>query len=261
MSSLPVICINLDRRPDRWKQFNSQPGLQGVTVERYPAIDGQTISFLTDARISPETRLRIESKSRRSHSEINTSGAIGCSLSHYFIWSKLQSPFTLICEDDTQLPPGFLRKVESLLATIPETVDLWILGWRAAGSQVNGRTLEGSWQHPPPFWGTNCYVIRKTAVPKLTAEFFPIESHLDRYFQVQDKLGHIQLAIYKGLQVPVFGSGTDIQLHACTLCNLPDDLREENLMIINKYFLYGLFAYAFGVTFFLGFRNKDGKPS
>ena len=181
--SFPIVCINLAKRPDRWNQFSTQPGLPS-SLKRFPAVDGRALSIAEDTRISPETRLRIQIKKRRSHGEINTPGAIGCSLSHYSIWTQLtDSPFTLICEDDTRLSPFFLKLVESYLPTLPESADLWILSWRTFTAQTHGKPFAGPWQTPPPFWGTNCYLLRKSSVPKLTANFFPIESHLDRYFQ------------------------------------------------------------------------------
>lgn len=259
--SFPIVCINLDRRPDRWKHFSTQPGLPPSSLQRFQAVDGTTLSIAKDPRISLETRLRIQAKKRRAHGEINTPGAIGCSLSHYNVWtSKLtDSPFTLICEDDTILTPFFLKLVETFLPTIPESADLWILSWRTYTAQKQGTPLTGLWETPPAFWGTNCYLLRKTAVPKLTAEFFPIESHLDRYFQNLHSLGKLQLVTHKNVCTKILGSGTDIQLYPCSLCNLPEDLNDEDLMITNKYMMYGLFAYAFMITLFLGLSRKNGS--
>ena len=35
-----IICINLDRRPDRWREAQEQFKKAGITVERFSAVDG-----------------------------------------------------------------------------------------------------------------------------------------------------------------------------------------------------------------------------
>ena len=42
---LPMFCINLDRRPDRWQSFQSHPGVRrlGSQIKRWSAVDGKNI--------------------------------------------------------------------------------------------------------------------------------------------------------------------------------------------------------------------------
>lgn len=260
---VPVFCINLDRRPERWQLFSEQPGVKGVDIIRFPAVDGKSLS-LQDSRISPETRIRILSKTRRSHAEINTLGAIGCTLSHLSVWKRFQteyrdSEFCIVLEDDAQIPQGLFLAVNRLLPTLPVSLDIWCLGYNLRND--SSVQFQGPWSIPLSFWGTSAYVLRKSAIPRLQEQLLPIECHLDQYLCTQQILGRVRIAIHANIHLANLPSGTDIQLERCSLCNLPDNIEKEGLVITPKLLVYGLFAYAFGMTLFLGLQRNGGYPS
>jgi GR25 family glycosyltransferase involved in LPS biosynthesis len=260
--SIPVFCINLDRRPERWTFFSKQPGLTGTDVKRHSATDGQTLSA-QDARISPETRRRILTKRRRAHGEINTLGAIGCTLSHIAVWDRFlkeypEAEFAIVLEDDAAVPKGAFAFIETWAPQMPTEADIWILGYKAYNTELTH--VKEPWLSPTSFWGTSAYVIRKSAISRVKGEIFPIESHLDRYFCSQQALGRLNLVVHPHLRFANLMSGTDIQTEKCDLCNLPDSFQDEGLTVTNKYMVYGLFAYAFAITLFLGL-TRNGRSS
>ena len=120
--TLPLFCINLDRRKDRWTRWTSQPFYTEYKerILRVSAVDGATLDTLSDPRISLETRARISIKgARRRHGEINSAGAVGCTLSHRIVWERFlaefpEEPYALVLEDDVEVPADLQTKVQVL---------------------------------------------------------------------------------------------------------------------------------------------------
>ena len=78
IQSIPCMCITLERRKDRWKRFQDQPGLRGLDVKRFIGVDGKTLDYMNDPRISTMTKRTIKLHQKRSHSDIDTVGGVGC---------------------------------------------------------------------------------------------------------------------------------------------------------------------------------------
>lgn len=109
-----IYCINLDRRPDRfhnaWRQFRKF----GMYVQRYPAIDKQTLS----------------------HNGKISTGELGCGMSHYNIIKKCKenkSKNVLVFEDDVMLREDFLEIFNNTIGRVPEW-DMLFFG----GNHVGG---------------------------------------------------------------------------------------------------------------------------
>jgi len=116
--------VNLDGRPEKWlnhqqKCFDAQLS----NVRRFSAIIGSeaskewvnTIFTLTANFVGPNK---------------NTSGIVGCALSHYNLWKEIQTEPTLIMEDDVTFLPGFVDRMGVLLQDL-ETInwDIVFLGF------------------------------------------------------------------------------------------------------------------------------------
>ena len=108
-----VVCINLDRRPDRWRRF-----AEGLPADwpwpmpiRIPAIDGQRV--------------------RHPDHWTSGGGAWGCYRSHLqIIESALNDAVRsiLILEDDALFPPGFTARALDWLRTVPADWQMLYLG-------------------------------------------------------------------------------------------------------------------------------------
>lgn len=133
-----AVCLNLDRREDRWanaeKIFESWP----IDVERMPGIDG--------------TKLGLESlvdgltwSSTAGDGNIITDrvkvGAIGCALSQMFCFKyakQLKLNNFLFLEDDITVKENFLEEFDKATEQVPDDWDVLYLG----GSHLFGQNLE-----------------------------------------------------------------------------------------------------------------------
>jgi len=107
-----IVCINLDRRPDRWRRIQAELARHGFEpVERFPAIDGEVV----------------EKPVHWTH----TAGAYGCLLSHVQVVSEARdsgAPNVLIFEDDAVLDPEFENKFARFIKEMPGDWDILYFG-------------------------------------------------------------------------------------------------------------------------------------
>jgi len=256
LKSIPIFCINLDKRPERAAAFQSQEGLKELNIKRFSAVDGLTLEISKNSLISNQTKYNILNNTRRSHGEINTPGAIGCSLSHFNVWKKFletKAPYCLVLEDDAMIPKGFAEIIANASKALKELkrFDVWLLSYRLYEPQTI--PLTQTWKSPIYFWGTSSYIISRRGVEALSEGFFPIECHLDKYMSLKNGLGHATVVIHKDIKMRNIYYGSDIQLHPCSLCNLPDDIGDQ--MILSK----SLCAVVTGVILMILFvSTKNG---
>lgn len=149
-----VVCVNLDRRPERWARF--QANKKAVEwpfkeVERFRAVDGNKVP--TPGRW------------------ISGGGAWGCMQSHRRILEDCLLDgvkSVLVFEDDAWFPPEFAEGVRRFFERVPDDWDCVMLG----GQHINiGRS-------PPPVANlgvvrcvncqrTHAYGLREKAIEKL----------------------------------------------------------------------------------------------
>jgi GR25 family glycosyltransferase involved in LPS biosynthesis len=107
-----IVCINLDRRPERWQRMQAQLARHGIHhVERFPAVDGNTVT--------------------KPAGWTHTAGAYGCLLSHVEVIREAQrskARSVLIFEDDTVLDPDFQNKFDSFSNEVPDDWDMLYFG-------------------------------------------------------------------------------------------------------------------------------------
>ena len=106
------ICINLDRRPERWEQMHAkfeQCGIEGV--RRFAAVDGQQTIVPAGWSDSP--------------------GAYGCLRSHLEVIEearRLGTPRVLLFEDDAALDPQIQEKFKQYFQQLPHEWDMLHFG-------------------------------------------------------------------------------------------------------------------------------------
>lgn len=102
MSVIPIYCINLDSRPDRWSKFQNQIIDQKIKVVRFSAIKNDQFPHFGVAD---------------SHKNIIEIG-------------KMEGhPFICILEDDVHLCKNFFAELQETIASAPEDWHLIYLGW------------------------------------------------------------------------------------------------------------------------------------
>ena len=106
------VCINLDRRPERWRRMEERFIQCGIlSVIRFAGIDGQSLQ-------TPATWPY-------------SSGHYGCLQSHLAILRLAREnevPVVLIFEDDCIFDPEFNQKFASCMKQVPADWDLLFLG-------------------------------------------------------------------------------------------------------------------------------------
>jgi glycosyl transferase family 25 len=105
------VCINLDRRPDRWGKCSSEFARHGLCVSRIPARDGQELRVPSTWRYGP--------------------GAYGCALSHLDAVSEARDRgyrSVLVFEDDVELHEEFVSLFEQFASELPTDWDAAFLG-------------------------------------------------------------------------------------------------------------------------------------
>ena len=252
---IPVFCINLDRRPERYDLFTKQRGVAELKIQRVSAVDGTKINPVKSPYISNQTKINILHKTRRSHGEIDTIGAIGCSLSHYSVWKRFletDSAYCLVLEDDAQIRSGLAELVKEASVSAP-VFDVWLLSYKLYDKTLlpvpAGPSPKG-WKSPVNFWGTSAYIVSRAGAKRLMEDFFPIECHLDKYMCLKQLLGKLQIVVHPTFKTYTLPYGTDIQLNKCSLCNYPDDFNHG--ILVKKYMLVAPITYGLIITLLFG---------
>lgn len=239
--------INLDRRPDRWERFVSQPGIATLgklyTVERFSAVDGKTINVETDERISMRTKRNIKFRTRRTHEDIDTVGAIGCYLSHVQIWREFVASgaqAVMVLEDDALIPANFLDMLNTCSTALSQVSDvqktLWSFSTPHSFFERNQNTYrEGAWvcNVATPTTG---YILFRGAAEILLANCFPIDNHVDLMMYQATQLGYITTIHHPSLllkQVAFKRGDSNIQENKCTLCDVPTRPEQKGFMILS----------------------------
>jgi glycosyl transferase family 25 len=138
------VCINLDRRPERWKRMESRFSEFNLwPVERFSAVDGAKVQIPVSWPESP--------------------GAYGCLQSHLAIVQRARAQrreSVLIIEDDVMFDERFHDRFQELVRNLPENWDMLFFGCLhhdQPSPVANGiGKLRGS-------FSTFMYAIRQTA--------------------------------------------------------------------------------------------------
>ena len=234
-----IFVINLDKRPDRWKNFekNAQK-VDFTTYTRFSAIDG--------SRLVPTEQLqRIFDNNDYNMRE----GMVGCALSHLKLYCKLiedniHSAYCIL-EDDIQFIPDFKKKLKELVSSLPENWDMCYLGhhlWpQYRTSQffdINKTAVAEKWDTAKSLkysmGGTGGYLISKKGAKKLL-EFIEKTGMTNGIDTVQQKSADT-LNIYYSNPHLIFSecaddhpnTDTDIQRNFKSL-TIPIDTRYENI--------------------------------
>ena len=117
------VCINLDRRPERWQRMQAEFARHGVEdVRRFSAVDGSTVQLPANWK--------------------HTAGAYGCLLSHIAVVQEareLGHKSVLIFEDDAVFDPEFEIKFGSFVEQVP-------FDWDISTASLSSSPRRTSWK-------------------------------------------------------------------------------------------------------------------
>jgi GR25 family glycosyltransferase involved in LPS biosynthesis len=240
VEDLPCYCISLARRPDRWVRFSTQPGVAKLPkLERLDGVDGKLIDVKNDDRINPFTKRNILNHTRRSHEEIDSTGAIGCALSHRAAWQKfLESgaEYALIMEDDAAVPNGFVEQLNNMLETDKElrkkTFDMLV--FTRVKRFRKGHPTNSGFAPVDGFVLAHAYILNRRSAQIFFDKCIPISHHIDFYMSIQAYMHGLTVLGSKMLIMPQAGQRSDIQtMTQCKMCDTPTDWFKNNKMIPN----------------------------
>jgi GR25 family glycosyltransferase involved in LPS biosynthesis len=189
---IPIFVINLDDDIKRWEFIKHQLNyLKSLNYQRVSAEDMRKpnmTELYKDDRISLYTKFTIQKKHRCDHKQIDRTGAIGATLSHYKIWRKMiddNIPMAIIIEDDMHLMSNFYNILEKEIEKYNKEFDILNLGYL----KNHYSDVDNSKFH----FGTGCYVVTKEACEILCKYVFPIETHVDAYLFLLNHFGYIRM--------------------------------------------------------------------
>ena len=239
IESIPAFCITLERRPDRWRRFQDQSGIDRLNVKRFLGVDGQKLDIKNDDRISLFTKRNIISKSRRSHEELDSAGGVGCALSHIAIWQWMvdnNQEVCLILEDDAIIPPDFVEKVdgcinESKVLQDPKKWDMWLLGGTVQGlTQIPNET---NVTRVGTFFSFYSYVMTLHGAKRLLKSVYPIQGHIDVWTSIYNYVNDFRIVYCLNLNIKHNSKvQTEIQTSkTCDICDVDSGYSKTHTMV------------------------------
>jgi GR25 family glycosyltransferase involved in LPS biosynthesis len=241
--NVPAYVISMKERPERWKRFTEQPSVDQLKHMRYSrAVNGKRLDYKTDPRISVRTRLNIFRNYRRSHHEIATLGAVGCSLSHIEVWKKFiksGNKYCLVLEDDAIIPESELEHVNELISKLPSGWGVWILGCYKPNLVYEPYSVK-PWNRVYKFTASHAYLLTREAAIKLLKDALPVESHVDHYIGDSSVLNGTLVLQHPEVQIEFFqekltsaskpttadSNTSQHKKSGCPVCKSPDDLNQ-----------------------------------
>ena len=137
---MKAYCINLRRRTDRWAFMSAQFKSLGLAVDRFEAIEGDSLSPAVVGAKRP--------------------GGIACTMSHLAIIKEARRrgyPAVILFEDDAVLCKDFNQRLELFLSLAPADWDILFLGIDSITDEILitqyvYKLLNG--------WTTHAYILR-----------------------------------------------------------------------------------------------------
>ena len=262
IDTIPAFCITLDRRLDRWKRFQDQPGIQGLNVKRFLGVDGKKIDYMNDSRITLLTKRNIATRTRRSQEELDSVGGIGCALSHIAIWQWMvdnNQEICLVFEDDAMVPPDFMEKANTCISKSnimknSKQWDLWTLSHVVEDpTEIPEEPAASGLFQVGAFALTHGYVITRSTAERFLKDAYPIHCHIDFWMSIYCFYHKMRIVSCKDAQLTQNGSTTDIQNeNGCAICEVPPDFYKTHRLVthtdwtisqMSKAVCIGLVAY------------------
>lgn len=238
VDDIPMVCISLDRRPDRWAAFQKYAQAAGLEVQRISAVDAKTLDAVAHPAVSVGTAHNIKFKTRRGHHEIDTPGAVGCSLSHFKVWEIARdggAPAVVVFEDDAPVIPDFKPRLARVLADAPPHWDIIQFQLTDWGNGVTGcKPIPGAepWQNCTALMGSYAYIISRDGARKMLEKAYPIELHVDAYMAYMARLEHIKMLWHPLIDIPGPEMDSDIMHGVQAILNVPTNMAKHGVVAL-----------------------------
>lgn len=250
VDEIPMVCISLDRRPDRWATFQRYATAAGLNVQRLSAVDAQTFDAVNHPAVSLGTAHNIRFKTRRSHYEIDRPGAIGASLSHFKAWEQLResgAPALIVFEDDAPVIPDFKARLSRVLQELPaqwDIIQFQLTYWESGITGCDPIPGQEPWQLCDALQGAYAYMISQEGARKMLARAYPIELHVDAYMAYMSKMGYIRMLWHPLIDIPGPDLDSDIDHGFMGVMGVPTDMKKAGVVALSEKGVWGLVTMA-----------------
>jgi glycosyl transferase family 25 len=241
-ANIPIVCISLDRRPDRWRVFEAAAKDAGIVTQRVSAVDALSFVAHEHPSVSLGTAHNLYYGVRRSHYEIDKPGAVGCSLSHFRVWEDCvasNKPAVVVFEDDVILPRDLTHRLDTVLAAAPAEWDVIQLQLTAYNDGITGCAADASltqpWQKCMSLMGTYAYIVSRRGAERLLKRAYPIELHVDAYMAYMARLGHIRMIWHPALDLTTHAGDSDINHGGGSILDVPTDMEDEGMLALRQF--------------------------
>lgn len=251
LTDVPMVCISLERRPERWAAFEERAVGAGLHVTKLPAVDAK--SFGGDAYKHPDisvlTAHNIYYGVRRSHYEIDAAGAIGCSLSHFKAWRQLLSssaPAMIIFEDDSPVPADLKARIEALMTVLPANWDIIQFQRTEFSNGASCKPIPGEepWHICLGLMGSYAYMISRRGAQRMLEKAYPIELHMDAYMAFMSRVGAVRMLWHPSINIPQPEGDSDIAHGSQGILQMPTQMELDGYVGMETKSLFGLLAMA-----------------
>lgn len=236
------MCITLERRNDRWKRFQDQPGINDLSVKRFLGVDGKNLDLDKEDRVTTLTKRNIKNHSRRSHEELDTIGGVGCALSHIAVWQWMvdnNQELCLIFEDDAVVPTTFTSEANQCIqrSTVlkdPKMWDMWLLGGRWDNlTKIPVEPDHTGVVRVGAFILFHAYVLTLHGAKRFLKDAYPIHCHIDVWASMYSHLNNIRIVGCTNFMLRQHQATTsNIQSEGgCLICNVPTDYDKTYEMV------------------------------
>jgi GR25 family glycosyltransferase involved in LPS biosynthesis len=158
-----IYCINLDKRPNRWKDAQEEFKKHNLTVERFSGIVGNPNNIPT--KIVP--------------------GHVGCVLSHYSIIKKASEEGLnqiLILEDDAVFSEDLQPQFENYVKQVPKDWDMLYFGGNHNNEPLQKITENVYKIHKT--YTTHAYAVKKSVFPVVIKMFPKLNHEVDVMYSI-----------------------------------------------------------------------------
>lgn len=179
-----AVFINLDRRPDRRKDFEKVWAVSDVSatvpLSRFEAVDSSLPENRRKGLITPQGQKDItdavQTGRRTSHFQL-TPGAVGVYQSHMRIWERYAKRDDLdelwVFEDDASIPSDLMAQLNAF-GPPPDDFDVLLLGWNCT------KCGPGPFQRAHQFHLLHAMVVSRKGLRKLAGmPLLPMNQQLD----------------------------------------------------------------------------------
>lgn len=169
LKNTDVYLINLKRNKERLEYFINEymhSDIRHKKFKRFDAVEGKQLDL--DEYVTKNALDEInnaEATGFRSKHYMLTRGGVGCYLSHLGVYKLIaggDKDFGIVFEDDVNIDPMLMHKLDSVIPTIPDNWDVLLLGcWCAVCNPQN------TYYESKKFYFLHAYIVKKSGAVKI----------------------------------------------------------------------------------------------